>query len=63
MRSRRLAPLLAALMLVAAAPAAAEPNRIDWAACGGDAPGWDCATVRAPFDWGKNGRQPTSILR
>ena len=63
MRSRLLAPLLAALMLIAAAPAAAEPNRgstsIKWAACGAEAPGWDCATVRVPFDWGKKGKQPS----
>ena len=60
---RHLAPLLAAPMLIAAAPAAAEPNRgsgaIRWSACGDDAPGWDCSTVRVPFDWGKKGKQPS----
>ena len=66
MRLRRLAPLVAVLALIAAAPAAAKSNggsgAIDWAACGDGAPGWDCATVRVPFDWGKKGKQPSFDL-
>jgi len=63
MRLRLLVSLLAALMLIAAAPAAAEPkggsSGIDWASCGEAAPGWECSTVRVPFDWGKKGKQPS----
>jgi pimeloyl-ACP methyl ester carboxylesterase len=63
---RRVALLLAALLLIAVTPAAAQAHRgssaIDWAACGDDAPGWECATVRVPFDWDKKGKQPAFDL-
>src|SRR4051812_822006 len=66
MRLRRCALLLAALCLVFAAPAAARSKpgaggAIAWTACA-DAPGWDCATVHVPFDYGKKGKQPTFAL-
>ena len=54
--------------MLTTAPAAAAPavaraggGSIDWAPCGADFPGYDCATVTVPLDYGRPSRGTTDL--